>query len=55
MNDLIYQAKMWVIERGLSPFEVGTKLNEAPMSALGYAFPRETFKLLAESYQPREK
>ena len=47
MNDMIHHAKMWLIERELSPFDVGFKLNEIPMSALGYANARERFKLLA--------
>ena len=48
MNDMIYHAQMWLIEEELSPFDVGFKLNEIPMSALGYGNPRETFKKLAE-------
>ena len=46
MNDMIYHAKMWLIENELSPFDVGVKLNEMPMSALGYENPREKFKKL---------
>lgn len=49
MNDLIYHAQMWLIEDDLSPFDVGFKLNEIPMSALGYATPTEAFKKLAET------
>jgi len=51
MNDMIFHAKMWLIEGGLSPHDVGFKLNQIPMSALGkprgYQQPREAFKLLA--------
>jgi len=47
MNDMIFHAKIWLIEGGLSPFDVGFKLNEIPMSPLGYANPREAFKSLA--------
>ena len=47
MNDMVYDAKMWLIEEELSPFDVGFKLNEIPMSALGYAHAREMFKSLA--------
>ena len=47
MNDMIYHAKRWLIEKELSPFDVGFKLNEMPMSALGYGNPREEFKVLA--------
>jgi len=47
MNDLVYHAQMGLIEDELSPFDVGFRLNEMPMSALKYADPREKFKLLA--------
>jgi hypothetical protein len=39
---------MWLIEDELSPFDVGFKLNELPMSALGYAHPKDAFKRLAD-------
>ena len=58
MNDMIYHAKFWLLEREMSPFDVGTKLNEMPMSALkdansgGYGIPREAFKLLADRAGP---
>jgi hypothetical protein len=54
MNDMIFHAKFWLVEREMSPFDVGTKLNEMPMSAIredksgGYGIPREVFKLLAD-------
>jgi len=51
MNDLIYHAQMWLTEGELSPHDIGFKLNEMPMSALGkprgYQQPREAFKALA--------
>ena len=37
-----------VIENELSPFDVGFKLNEMPMSALGYADAKKAFKKLAD-------
>lgn len=49
MNDMIYHAQMWLIEQDLSPFDVGFKLNEMPMSALGYANPKDAFKKLADT------
>jgi hypothetical protein len=55
MNDMIYHAKMWLIERELSPFDVGFKLNEMPMSALvgpngrKYANPKDVFKELRDA------
>ena len=48
MNDLVYHAKMWVTEGGLSPHNVGFKLNEIPMGALSYRYTREVFKSLAD-------
>ncbi len=48
MNDMIYHAKMWLIEEELSPFDVGFKLNEIPMSALDYAHSKEAFKKLVD-------
>ena len=44
MNDLVYHAQMWITEGELSPHDVGFKLNEMPMSALGYSDPREALK-----------
>jgi phosphoribosyl-ATP pyrophosphohydrolase len=49
MNDMIYHAQLWLIKEELSPFDVGFKLNEMPMSALGYANPKDAFKKLAET------
>lgn len=54
MNDMIFHAKMWLIEEELSPHDVGYKLNEIPMSALTnsegrkYAKPRESFAHLSD-------
>ena len=58
INDMIVHAKHWLTEGELSPFEVGIKLNQIPMSALKgpkserYGIPREVFKLLADSGEP---
>ena len=46
MNDLVVHAKMWLIERELSPYEVGFKLNQIPFSSLKYANPKESFKAM---------
>lgn len=58
MNDMIVHAKHWLSEREASPFQVGFKLNEIPMSALGaprdYQRPREAFKLLSERNEASE-
>ena len=52
MNDLIKFAKTWLIEDGLPPQDVGFKLNDILLSALGkprgYGKPGEEFKLLAD-------
>jgi len=47
MNDLVYHATVWLTEGGLSPFDVGFKLNGIPFSTLGYATPREVFTAMA--------
>jgi hypothetical protein len=46
MNEIVFHAKMWLTEGNLSPHDTSFKLNEIPMSALGYANPREIFKSL---------
>jgi hypothetical protein len=46
MNDLVYHAKMWMVERDLSPHDSGFKLNEIPLKAMSYANPREAFRSL---------
>jgi hypothetical protein len=54
MNDLTYEAKFLLIERDLSPFDVGSQINDTPMSALPssrgdkYGTPRAAFKRLGE-------
>ena len=53
MNDLIKHATYWLAEGDQSPFDVGFRLNEIPMSALAsssgssYGKPREAFRALA--------
>ena len=52
MNDLIKHAAYWLAEGNESPFDVGLRLNDIPMSALAsggsaYGKPREAFKALA--------
>ena len=51
MNDLIFHAKSWLIERGCSPFDAGFKLNDMPCSMLDYRVPREAIRSLADSHQ----
>jgi hypothetical protein len=51
MNDLIKHAAYWLAEGDESPFDVGFRLNEIPMSALAssgssYGKPREAFRAL---------
>jgi hypothetical protein len=49
MNELIREAAWWLAEGGLSPHDVGVKLNDTLLSALGksssvpYGKPREAF------------
>ena len=50
MNDLVKHATYWLAQGDVAPSQVGSKLNEIPMSALpgrsspSYGIPRETFK-----------
>lgn len=52
MNDLEAAAKIYLADGDVAPFEVGFKLNETPMTAIGtpegggYGRPREAFKRL---------
>ena len=51
MNDLMKHATYWLAEGDQSPFDVGLRLNEIPMSALAssgssYGRPRDAFKEL---------
>ena len=53
MNDLIKHAAAWLAEGDVSPFDVGFRLNDIMLSALGgghsslYGKPRDAFKALA--------
>ena len=47
INDLVYNATIWLTEGELSPFDVGFKLNDIPFSSLRYFKPREAFKAMA--------
>jgi hypothetical protein len=46
MNDLIFQAKMHLIEGHKSPLDVSFLLNESPMSYLSYSHPKIEFQKL---------
>jgi hypothetical protein len=48
MNDLVFQAKHWLSQSDVSPFDLGFKLNDTPFSSLKYLNPRECFKNLAK-------
>jgi hypothetical protein len=43
MNDLVFQTKVDLIHFGYSLHEISSRLNETPMSYLGYGHPREVF------------
>ena len=47
MNDFIFQAKFYLTEGGLSPFEVSFRLNETPVSYLDYGTPKDVFQKLS--------
>jgi len=44
INDLIVQAKYYLTERQMSPFDASLHVNETPMSYLGYNIPKEAFR-----------
>jgi len=46
MNELIFEAKLYLIERRLSPFETSQQINQTPMSYLDYNCPKEAFRLI---------
>ncbi len=46
MNELIFEAKYYLTERQLSPFETSLQINDTLMSYLGYNSPREAFRQL---------
>jgi hypothetical protein len=51
INDMINQATYWLAQGDISPFHIGFRLNETPMSALArsgspFGIPREAFKAL---------
>jgi hypothetical protein len=57
MNDLIAHATAWLVEGELSPFEVGSRLNDVLLSALAasarekYGTPRRAFKSMASNIE----
>jgi hypothetical protein len=56
MNDMIRHATYWLAQGDISPFDVGFRLNEIPMSALSpsgspYGIPREAFKALVSEVE----
>jgi hypothetical protein len=46
MNDLIFQAKVYLSEGQKSPFDVSFMLNKTPMSYLNYSNPKVEFRKL---------
>jgi len=55
MNDLVFQAKVFLIERQMSPYDASFLLNDVPMSYLEYANPREAFVKLKPSAEGTSK
>jgi hypothetical protein len=53
MNDMAKHAAYWLAAGDGSPFEIGSRLKEIPMSALKHdgsthGFPRDAFKALVD-------
>lgn len=56
MNDMVKHATYHLAQGDLSPFDVGFRLNEIPMSALEhdgsrYGFPRDVFRALPDGIE----
>jgi hypothetical protein len=54
MNDMVKHAAYWLEDGDASPFEIGSRLKEIPMSALKhdrspYGFPRDVFEALVDN------
>ncbi len=43
MNDLVFQAKVRLIEQEMSPYDTSLLLNDVPMGYLKYDMPRQAF------------
>jgi hypothetical protein len=43
VNELVYMAKFYLIERQSSLFETSQQINQVPMSYIGYDNPKEAF------------
>jgi hypothetical protein len=53
MNDMTKHAAYYLVEGDVAPFEIGTRLNEIPMSALKHdgsthGFPRDVFRAMID-------
>ncbi len=46
MNDLIFSAKVHMIEQGKSPFHASRDINHMPLSMINYGYPIEAFLAL---------
>ena len=44
MNELVYQAKGFLIEDGLSPYDTSFRLHKIPMGHLKYDYPLQAFR-----------
>jgi hypothetical protein len=58
MNDMTKHAAFWLAEGDVSPFEIGSRLKEIPMSALKHGgsthgFPRDVFEAMVGSAEDR--
>ena len=42
MNELVFEAKVMLVENDLSPFKVGFRLNDVLLSAVAQASPKST-------------
>ncbi len=52
MNDLVHQAKAYIINDYISPLDVSFKLNDMPLSYIKYDSPRDVFTKLKFEQAP---
>jgi hypothetical protein len=50
INAMVQVAKIWLIERELSPFDAAYKINEMPIGYLNYKFTKEVFAQLKPGF-----
>ena len=50
LNEFVLQAKWYLDEEDISPFDLSFRLNETPLSYLKYLNPRKAFQLMVQEH-----